>query len=853
MTQKIYLKDYTPPVFNIKTIDLVIQIFEDSTKVFARLDAQRNTQGNLVLLGRDLVLDSISVDGVVLDDGDYTLDAESLTVTKPIGDSAVIDTQVTIYPQNNTALEGLYASGKGDDFMYVTQCEAEGFRKITFFPDRPDVLSVYTTRLEADKKFTTLLANGNLVETGDLDDNRHFAVWHDPTKKPSYLFACVVGNLSVLEDSYTTIEDKDVLLQLYAPAQDIDKCHVGMQALKDAMKWDEDNYGRAYDLDRYMIVATPQFNMGAMENKGLNVFNTSCVLSHPDTTTDAASFRVKAVIAHEYFHNWTGNRITCRDWFQLCLKEGLTVFRDQGFSADFRSKAVQRIDDVSILRSHQFTEDASPLAHPVRPDSFVEINNFYTATVYEKGAEIVRMMANLLGAQKYRLGMDTYFERYDGQAVTIEDFVDALASQDSQIHEFLQWYKQPATPVLKGSYDYDNDGVVLHLSQSIRHVDGYDAPKNLPIPVQMAIFDSQTGKLLDERLVVLKQNKDSFNIACQLNGTKPLVSVLRGFSAPVELDFEYSDDELLALVKFETDGFNRWQALQMLVNRYLTGKMDTADKIVTALRLAVEQLIGDDNELAARLFDIPSQTQLGAGIDNNYDPVAVKDRRDALKHTIASGLKDKLHIWYDSLPLRAYEDTPQADGERALRNVLLMMIALNDKALAQKLVQNQYQNAACMTEKFGALSAMVHGNLACKDSYLQNFYDSYKHEDLVIDNWFKLQSSSELTDVAGVRELLSHSDFDYKTPNRVRSVVSSVMERPTLLWDTQNGGTQLIVDVLLKLDEINPQVAARMAGGLSRWYTLTSADQAKPILDKLKQAKSKNLSEVVDKVLTVNQ
>lgn len=848
---KIYLSDYRPPAFMVDSVELLIQIFDTHTQVTSTLYVSRQTDSDLVLFGRGLELNGIWVNGQAMQDKQYTLDDEQLIIKKdalPVCDDFEVTTVVTIFPDKNTQLEGLYASGKDDGFMYVTQCEAEGFRKITFFPDRPDVLSIYTTRLEADKRFDTLLSNGNLIETGELDDNRHFAVWHDPIKKSSYLFACVIGNLVVLEDSYTTIENRQVLLQLYAPAQDIDKCHVGMQALKGAMKWDEDNYGRAYDLDRYMIVATPQFNMGAMENKGLNIFNTSCVLSHPDTTTDRANFGVKSVIAHEYFHNWTGNRITCRDWFQLCLKEGLTVFRDQSFSADFRSKAVQRIEDVAVLRAVQFTEDASALAHPVRPDNFVEINNFYTATVYEKGAEIVRMIANLLGAQKYRRGMDTYFDRYDGQAVTVEDFVDALASQDKRVLDFLQWYKQPATPVLSGSYEYNDTSVTVHLSQRIRQVAGYDIPKNLPIPVQMAIFDSQTGKLLDERLVILQDAQNSFVIDCSLNGTKPLVSVLRGFSAPVELDFEYSDDELLALVKFETDGFNRWQALQMLVNRYLLDGLDNADKIIAALRLAVEQLIGNDNELCARLFDIPSEKQLAFFVSENYDPVLIKQRRDTLKNTIAKSLSDKLYDWYAKLPLTAYEDTPKADGERALRNVLLSMTSLDDKDTAQQLAKNQYDNGTCMTEKYGALSAMVLGNLSCKDEYLQKFYDQYRHEDLVIDNWFNLQAYCDTTDVLAIDKLLSHRDFDWQVPNRVRSVMSAILLRPTLFWDTQDG-LPLVVDILLKLDEINPQISARLAGGLAGWHTLKHAQTVKPILQKLNQAKSKNLTEVIQKIL----
>lgn len=439
----VYLKDYMPPVYSVDDVSLDIVIFDDQTYVKSTLTMTKQHDGKLVLLGRKLTLLSIAIDGEILKDFDYTLDDESLTVHTDyaIGQTVEVVTKVSIRPQDNSELEGLYLAGSGDEVMYVTQCEAEGFRKITFYPDRPDVLSLFTTRIEADKKFKTLLGNGNLIDQGELEGGRHFAVWHDPIPKPSYLFACVVANLAVIQDHFTTMEGRDVLLEIYAEQKDIDKCHVAMQALKDSMRWDEKTYGRAYDLDRFMIVAVSQFNMGAMENKGLNIFNTSCVLSDPQTATDTRNFNVKAVIGHEYFHNWTGNRVTCRDWFQLCLKEGLTVYRDQTFSQLYRSQAVQRIEDVAVLRSAQFTEDAGALAHPVRPDSFVEINNFYTATVYEKGAELVRMMANLLGKDKYRRAMDTYFDRHDGQAVTVEDFIAALATQDERINGFLAWYK----------------------------------------------------------------------------------------------------------------------------------------------------------------------------------------------------------------------------------------------------------------------------------------------------------------------------------------------------------------------------------------------------------------------------
>lgn len=852
---KIYLKDYTPPVYEVNEIKLTIEVFDEHTQVHSTLVMTKRHEGDLVLLGRKLVLDQIALNGKTLEACDYRLDEESLTVLGDfaVGDTLVFEVSTTTYPQNNTDLEGLYRAGTGDDMMFVTQCEPEGFRKITFFPDRPDVLTTYTTRIEADKKFPVLLANGNLVEQGDLGESRHFAVWHDPTKKPSYLFACVIADLAVLKDHYTTSEGRKVLLEFYATPQDIDKCHVAMQALKDSMKWDEDNYGRAYDLDRYMVVATAQFNMGAMENKGLNIFNTGCVLSSPQTTTDNASFRVKSVIAHEYFHNWTGNRVTCRDWFQLCLKEGLTVFRDQSFSGDFRSSAVQRIDDVGILRATQFTEDAGALAHPVRPDSFVEINNFYTATIYEKGAEIVRMMANLLGKEKYRRGMDIYFERHDGQAVTVEDFVSALATQDERIHTFMQWYQQPATPVLSGNFVFDETGVDLTLSQNIRQVTGYDAPKYLPIPVAVAVFDDQMGEELFADTLLLQEQSHTFRLNADLAGKKPLVSVLRGFSAPVILEFDYSDDELAKLVTFETDGFNRWQALQMLVGRYLAGA-DNDAIIVKALKRATDELLDTDPMLAARLYDIPKEQELAAAIDQDYEPQRIKARRDLLKQAIAFGLKEKLLAWYECMPLVDYVDTPKAVGVRALRNVVLLMLAATDKETASRLAKHQYEHANCMSERYGALMAMAHFDLEGKEAYLSDFYERFAKDDLVIDTWFALQATSDGTDIDGIGALMSRADYDWGTPNRVRSVLSAVSNRPVLLWS--EAGLELYLSALERLDNSNPPLAARLLGALGRWYTLN--DQQKQLAHKRLSAfankvSSKNVLEVAQQMLSVGQ
>ena len=851
---KINLKDYKKPSFDVKTVDLDIKLFEEYAQVNSTLKMLRQTTGDLVLFGEELELLTIQMNGRQLDKGDYQQEAGTLTIANA-PDEVRLEIQVRICPQTNTALEGLYMAGSGDDKMFVTQCEPEGFRKITFYPDRPDVLAIFTTRLEADKRYATLLANGNLVEAGDVVDepNRHYAIWHDPTNKPSYLFACVVADLDVLTDFYTTSEGRKVTLELYAKSADIDKCDVGMQALKDAMEWDEVNYGRAYDLDRYMIVAVSQFNMGAMENKGLNIFNTACVLSSPETTTDARSFSVKAIIAHEYFHNWTGNRITCRDWFQLCLKEGFTVYRDQSFSADQQSSAVQRIDDVATLRAHQFSEDAGPLAHPVRPESFVEINNFYTTTVYEKGAEIVRMIANTLGPENFRKGTDEYFRRYDGQAVTVEDFLSALSITDNKIENFIDWYRQPGTPVVSGHQSYYSAAqtLIITLSQQTRHVSGFDAPKPLPIPVATALFDKDSGGIVAERMLLLDQATQIFvfeNIT-----SEPVVSLLRDFSAPVQLNYDYQDADLAFLLKYETNGFNRWQVTQMLVNRILLqgqSAKSSPDIYLQALSQALPVLASDDAMLAARLLDIPSAQELASAIQKDYDPELVKAQRENLYQQVADTFKDQWSALYKQLPIDAYEDSAEARGKRALRNVILDMALTADVHDAAAWAEQQYNHASCMTERFGALKAMVNHQVANADNYLQDFYQRFQADDLVIDLWFSVQASANTVSVDVIESLLAHEDFDWNTPNRVRSVISAFSSQPTVLWTAE--GLKMYTDVIKKLDDANPVLASRLLQVLARWNTLVEPRRQMAhdsLLDLKKYATSKHVLESLDSVL----
>ncbi|HAR76074.1 MAG TPA: aminopeptidase N [Psychrobacter sp.] len=851
---KINLKDYQKPSFDVETVRLDIKLFEDHAQVDSTLKMVRQGAGDIVLFGEDLELLALMMNGKALTAEHYELSAGKLTIGDA-PDEVTLALQVRICPQTNTALEGFYMAGSGDETMFVTQCEPEGFRKITFYPDRPDVLAIFTTRLEADKRYPTLLANGNLLEAGEVTDapDRHYAIWHDPTNKPSYLFACVVADLYVLADSYTTSEGRKVLLEVYAKSADIDKCDVGMQALKDSMQWDEVNYGRAYDLDRYMIVAVSQFNMGAMENKGLNIFNTACVLSSPETTTDTRSFSVKAIIAHEYFHNWTGNRITCRDWFQLCLKEGFTVYRDQSFSADQQSSAVQRIDDVATLRAHQFAEDAGLLAHPVRPESFVEINNFYTTTVYEKGAEIVRMIANTLGPDDFRKGTDEYFRRYDGQAVTVEDFLSALSITNSKVEDFIDWYRQPGTPVVSGHQNYDSAAqtLTITLNQKTRHVSGFDAPRPLPIPVATALFDKESGKIIAERMLLLDEAEQTFTF--EGVSAEPVVSLLRDFSAPVQLNYDYQDQDLAFLLKYETNGFNRWQVTQMLVNRILLptqGAKSSPDVYLAALAQTLPVLASEDAMLAARLLDIPSAQELAAAISKDYDPELVKAQREGLYQQLAEALKDQWGVLYKQLPLQSYEDNAQARGKRALRNVVLDMALTAKVAGAAEWAQQQYDNASCMTERFGALKAMVNHQVINADAYLAEFYQRFKADDLVIDLWFSVQASAENVNADVIKSLLAHEDFDWNTPNRVRSVISAFTSQPTALWTQE--GLDIYTDVIKKLDDSNPMIASRLLQVLARWNTLAEPRRQMAhaqLLDVQQQVSSKHVHESLSSVL----
>lgn len=857
--QTVYLKDYQKPSFLVDSIHLDIQVYDEHSQVDAVLELTRQTDGDLVLLGRDLELKSVFLNGQQLSQEQYTLDPEQLVILNA-PNQIKLETSVIIHPESNTQLEGLYQAASD---LFVTQNEPEGFRKITFYPDRPDVLSVFTTRVEADKKYPVLLANGNLIEAGEAGEGRHYTIWQDPTKKPAYLFACVIGDLAVLKDRYVTSEGRDVALEIYAEEKDIPKCHIAMEALKHSMRWDEEHYGRPYDLDNYMIVATSAFNMGAMENKGLNIFNTSCVLADEEYTTDAAIMRVQSVIAHEYFHNWTGNRITCRDWFQLCLKEGLTVFRDQSFSEDLQSAAVQRIDDVAVLKAHQFPEDSGPLSHPPRPDHFVEINNFYTATVYEKGAEINRMMATLLGKEKFRKGTDEYFERHDGQAVTVEDWVAALtAGSGVDLSNFLTWYNQPGTPKLEaeGHYDAAAQTYTLNFKQSLKAHPKYPNLKAVPIPVALALFDAATGEQLVLNSDSLFENavkdgvylfdKDQASIVFSGLSTKPVVSLLRNFSAPVNLEFNYTDEELAFLIQYETNGFNQWQATQTLLERILLNGHDT-QIYIQAIKNTLPDLVEQDPLLASRLFDVPSEGYLGSRIDTDYEPAKIQEQRNALIEKLARELGDFCKDTYLALDPDLQKEFSQAMGVRALKNIMLSMMARQGDETAFELAYQQYEATGNMSERLGALRVLVWNDAPQAEAALRDFYLRFKDEALSLDQWFTLQAAHPCATTETIQYLTSHVDYDLGVPNRIRSVSGGLNANPVNTWSF---GVDHFIGLAKYLDEKNPIVGSRLLQVLSRWYTLAEPQrcEVKAKLEALKpQVKSKNVSETLSSMLSI--
>ncbi len=845
----IQLKDYQPPEYLIDRTELHFDLQADKTRVTSTLKLRRNPDhsagGNdLALHGQDIELVSVAIDGRALKDDEYRLEDESLTLLN-VPEQFELTTVGDIDPKNNTSLEGLYRSKT----MYCTQCEAEGFRKITWYLDRPDVMSEFFTTVVADEeKFPVLLSNGNLIEQGAADNGRHFATWHDPHKKPAYLFALVAGDLEHIEDSFTTMSGRDVTLQIFVEAKDLDKCDHAMTSLKNAMRWDEEQYGREYDLDIFMIVAVDDFNMGAMENKGLNIFNTACVLAKPETTTDAGFQRVEAVVAHEYFHNWSGNRVTCRDWFQLSLKEGFTVYRDATFSADMGSPTVKRVEDVSMLRTAQFAEDAGPMAHPVRPDSYIEIANFYTLTIYEKGNEVVRMLANLLGPDLFRKGTDLYFERHDGQAVTTEDFVAAMeAVSGRDLTHFKRWYSQAGTPRLTVTDRWDEEAGEYHLTiaQSCPPTPGQPEKQPLHIPVAMGLLGSAGSLPLklkgespdfetdDNTHIVLELTEAEHTFVFEDLPEKPVPSLLRGFSAPVKLHYDYSRDDLMRLMSGDSDGFCRWDASQQLAIQVIEDVMaayrrgDDLSSVVIDSRLieANRLLLKDDSldkAMVALMLSLPSEAYLGEQ-QEEIEVEAIHHSRAAVKRALAQALKPELEAIYGAYDhSKPYKPTADDIAERSLKNAALSyLMTLNEPAMIEA-CEYQFRRGNNMTDAIAAVSELVNSQAeeaeALRDRVLEDFYQTWQDEPLVVDQWLRVQSTSSRPNTLDVvRKLETHPAFDSKNPNKIRALVAAFASANPINFHRADGsGYRFLGDQILRLNKVNPQIAARLVTPLTQ-------------------------------------
>ncbi|ATQ75414.1 aminopeptidase N [Massilia violaceinigra] len=872
--QTIYRKDYTPPGFMVETVELGFDLDPERTIVASRLTMRRNPDSKvreIELHGENIVLVALRMNGKTLSKRDYRLDDKMLVISNA-PDEVTLEIETLTAPVKNTTLNGLYVSNGN----FFTQCEAEGFRNITYFPDRPDVMAKYTVMLRADKAtYPVLLSNGNLIEEGDLGDGRHFAKWEDPFKKPSYLFALVAARLVCQEETFKLADGRSALLQVWVEEGNLDKTDYAMQSLKNSIRWDEERFGLELDLDRFMIVAVGDFNMGAMENKGLNIFNTKFVLANPRVATDIDYAGIEAVVGHEYFHNWTGNRITCRDWFQLSLKEGLTVFRDQEFSADMigteSGRAVTRIDQVRTLRQAQFPEDAGPMAHPVRPDSFVEINNFYTVTVYEKGAEVVRMYQTLLGRERFRKGMDLYFERHDGQAVTCDDFRAAMADAgDRDLTQFERWYSQAGTPVVRAEGRYDADALTyeLTLTQRCPATPGQENKLPFHIPVAVGLLGADGRDLhlnvdgLDAVTAVLELTEETRTF--RFSGVKeaPTPSILRDFSAPVVLEYDYTDAELLHLFSHDSDPVNRWEAGQRLAMSRLLKLTDAVAKgdtltLDTTFIEALRKILADESLDAAfreQALLLPSETMMAEQM-HVVNPQAIHQARQFVRRTIGHALRVDLRAQYDANQTPgAYSPDALSAGRRGLKNLALAYLASTSSEEGTALAQAQFDNAGNMTDRVAALAALIHAGAASAQAALQSFYADFDNEALVIDKWFAMQASAPATDVAAVRELMRHAAFNIKNPNRARSLVFTFcVGNPSQFHAPDGSGYAFWAEQVIALDALNPQVASRLARSMDRWRRYAPALQAqmKKALQKVAGVKklSNDVREVVSKAL----
>jgi aminopeptidase N len=869
------LEDYAPPAFLVDTVALDVDLQDDFARVRARLALRRNpaakdARAPLVLDGDEVALESVAIDGRPLARSDYALDAEHLTIAS-VPDAFALDTVVRIEPRKNTKLMGLYASKDG----YFTQCEAEGFRRITFFADRPDVMARYTTTIRADRaRYPVLLSNGNRVGHGEAAGGRHWAKWEDPFPKPSYLFAMVAAKLDKLEDTFVTRSGRKATLQVWVEPGKVDQCAWAMQSLKKSMKWDEERFGLELDLDCYMIVAVGDFNMGAMENKGLNIFNTKYVLARPDVATDGDFMNIDRVVAHEYFHNWTGNRVTCRDWFQLSLKEGLTVFRDQEFGADTYSRAVTRIQEVRALRAAQFPEDAGPMAHPVRPQSYMEISNFYTATVYEKGAEVVRMIHTLIGERAFRRGMDVYFRRHDGQAVTCDEFVDAMAEGAGfDFGRFKRWYDQAGTPRLDvaGEYDAAARRYTLTVKQSTPPTPGQPEKRPLHIPLAVGLI-APDGSEVPLRLAgesapagtdrVLSVTESEERFVFEDVPAQPVPSLLRRFSAPVVLDFPYGEAELTHLMAHDADPFNRWEAGQRLATGLLLRGIEAHRagrpvEIPAAFVDAFARVLRDgprDPAFAAEALALPSETYLAEQM-TVVDPDAIHAVRTHARRELARTLRDELTRTHRS-PRTAgpYSPDAQSAGKRSLRNLALGYLMELESGESYALCAEQFAAADNMTDRMAALAALANSQAPARDPALERFYSDWKNEPLVVDKWLAVQATARLPDtLARVERLMRHEAFDLRNPNKVYALIRAFCANHVRFHAADGGGYAFAADRVLELDALNPQTAARIARSFDRWKKFDAGRQghARAALERVraKAGLSKDVAEVVTKAL----
>ena len=815
-------EDYRPPAWLVPDVSLDFALGLDATSVTACLSVRRNpdaaTETTIRLNGDGIAARSVRVDG--RESNAWRMDGQDLLIDLT-GDAHEIGIETAINPAANSQLMGLYASGG----MLCTQCEAEGFRRITFFPDRPDVLSIYRVRMSGDKAaFPVLLSNGNCTARGDGENGAHWAEWHDPWPKPAYLFALVAGQLVANTAEFTTMSGRKVDLAIWVRAGDQDRTHHAMDSLIASMKWDEEAFGREYDLDLFNIVAVSDFNMGAMENKSLNVFNTRYVLAEPETATDADYDAIEAVIGHEYFHNWSGNRVTCRDWFQLSLKEGFTVLRDQLFSADMGSAAVKRIEDVRVLRSAQFPEDSGPLAHPIRPDAFQEISNFYTATIYNKGAEVIRMMRTLAdfgtGPERFRAGTDLYFARHDGEAATCEDFVKAIEDGAGlDLTQFRRWYSQAGTPHVTARLSHEGDAARLHLKQSVPPTPGQPDKLPVPIPLRLALFDPASGKHSGEQLVVLDKAEDTLRFPGF--AAAPVLSINRGFSAPVAVDAGLTAADLVFLAAKDDDPFARYEAMQGLVVQHLIAAVETGD---TAGREAIGEALaaviddaGLDDLMRGELMILPAEAYLAEQLEV-ADPGAIHTQREALKAWLGQSLADRLAALHDRASAVPYSRDAAARGARKLKTQALVYLAAGTPAEAARRAAQQYDRADNMTDRQGALMVLCGLDTPQRKAALADFQDSHRGNALVIDKWFTLQAGSLHPKVLDhVKALASHPDFTMANPNRVRALWMAMAVNPKAFHDPSGGGYRLIADLILALDPVNAQTAARFVPPLGRW------------------------------------